>query len=269
MPYGATVTPRRLGLSALLATLLLLPPSVTAPAGAQGSDDAPVVVDDAVTMWPGGAATVDVLANDSDPAGDDLAVCRLPVADLTSPRQPPVRVVDASTWGGPAGQLVVLTSLRAHGTYVVDYYVCNHTRLTPARLTITVQPTEPVDVVPDRRAGRVRITNHNDRTIEFVAVAPRSCEIDAERRVGAGATVSAKVHHRSIEWLAVIHDRTSFGIVAHGKVQGIRLGHRPRHHGSPHHGDCSSVLPAMWPKAASTVGLLPARYTRLAALARR
>jgi hypothetical protein len=113
---------------------------------------------------------------------------------------------------------------------VLDYYVCNHTRLSPAHLTVTVRPVEPVDVVPGRR-DHVRVTNHNDRSVVFAAFTRDTCDLDTIRRVGAHRTRSIEVHHRSLQWMAVIGNHRSSGIADHGTVRGIELSH-PDHH--PH-----------------------------------
>jgi hypothetical protein len=217
-------------LRVLALSVLFAAPFVAVPAHAAEPDPAaPVVVDDAVSAWPGGTAEVDVLANDSDPGGDDLALCRMPPLETES-SSAPVTIVDESIFGGPVGTIAVQTSPRAYGTYVLDYYVCNHTRLSPAHLTVTVRPVEPVDVVPGRR-DHVRVTNHNDRAVVFAAFTRDTCDLDTIRRVGAHHTRSIEVHHRSLQWMAVIGDHRSSGIADHGTVRGIELSH-PDHH--PH-----------------------------------
>ena len=236
-------------LRVLALSVLFAAPLVAVPAHAAEPDPAaPVVVDDAVSAWPGGTAEVDVLANDSDPGGDDLALCRMPPLETGPGAAPPVTIVDESIFGGPVGTIAVQTSPRAHGTYVLDYYVCNHTRLSPAHLTVTVRPTEPVDVVPGRR-DHVRVTNHNDRSVVFAAFTRDTCDLDTIRRVGAHRTRSITVHHRSLQWMAVIGGQRSSGIADHGRVSGIELSHPDRHQ---HGHDTSCVIGIALGRAAAT-----------------
>jgi hypothetical protein len=108
----------------VLASVALLAASLfAAPAQADEVDpEPPVVVDDALTMWPGQRAQIDVLANDSDPGGEDLALCRVPHSTEPDGASPPVSVRDGSWTGEAVGTMEVSTGLRASATHVVDYY---------------------------------------------------------------------------------------------------------------------------------------------------
>lgn len=202
---------------------------LTAPAHALEVDpEAPVVVDDSVTMWPGETRDVDVLANDTDPAGGDLAFCRVP--GPFGPSQGPVSLYDPAVFGDDWGDgLLVETSARARGTVVADYYVCNHTHLSPAHLTVTIRPVQPVDVVPARKRDHVRVTNHNDRRITFVAVEPHRCDLDAIARVPAGQQASVEVHHPKLRWYALI----GRGVADTGTVRGIAMSEPVKSPASP------------------------------------
>jgi len=219
--------------AALIAALVLGATVVTAPGAAAEEVDplAPVVVDDELTLWPGQQAEIDVLANDSDPGGDDLAFCRLPPL-TTADGELPVSVWDRSRYDGSEGGgiLQVAAAARARGTYVVDYYVCNHTRLTPAHLTVTFRPVQPVDVVADRVPDRILVTNHNDRTIRFIATDRRGCKIDVSARVGAGETRSFRVRRHVVSWIAGI----GRGVADLGTVRGIELTGPPAPPGPQH-----------------------------------
>src|SRR6478735_9777506 len=78
------------GLAASVLGLTLLG---TAPAMAD-EPPLPVVVDDTVTLYPGQTTQLNVLANDSSPSGDDLALCRFPETTLLGKKIPPVIVSD-------------------------------------------------------------------------------------------------------------------------------------------------------------------------------
>ena len=85
---------------------------------------------DRVTMRAGEGSVVDVTANDSDPDGDQLEVCRV---------GPFPRAVGALVQDG---DLVVLPSRRAHGTYTLTYYVCDQSYLTAGHLTSVGRPPD-------------------------------------------------------------------------------------------------------------------------------
>jgi hypothetical protein len=61
------------------------------------------------------------------------------------------------------GQLLVLPSPRARGTYTVTYYACDTSYLTAGTLTVTVKPPLPtLDIIPvgDAPPGKIRLVNH-------------------------------------------------------------------------------------------------------------
>jgi hypothetical protein len=222
------MTIRRAAVATLAAALATA--ASIAPASALEVDpQAPVVVDDALTMWPGEYAWIDVLANDTDPAGDDLALCRLP--PRVGPRDISVTVweTQATSWPSTPGTLTVATSGRATGTHVVEYYVCNHSRLTLAHLTVTIRPVQPVDVSPADVPDRILVTNHNDQRVFFIASDPSGCNDDVRAGIAPGATRSFKVRHHRLRWIAMIGD----GIADLGWVRGVPLTRPPAPPGSP------------------------------------
>jgi hypothetical protein len=212
-------------LTTLVALTLGITLAATSPALADDVDpQAPVVVNDSISLYPGQEGRIDVLANDTDPAGDDLALCRVPGLDLfENGHFPKVLVLDESIFGGPVGTLALQAMPGARGTHAVDYYVCNHTRLTPATLTVTIRPVQPVDVakVPGR-PGRLQVTNHNDRAITFMPAPPGPCLFGTMGRVGAGQTRTFRVNQHTIRWTAQIGRG---GIADHGTVRHIKLNH--------------------------------------------
>lgn len=219
MPYLRRMHARALALAVLLAATLLV-----SPAHAADPDPlAPVVVDDTVTMWPGESITVDVLANDSDPGGDDLALCRLPPVRNGGDTLPVV-IWDRSWLGSDEPPVLsVATGLRSAGTHTVEYYVCNHTRLTLAHLTVTVRPVQPVDVMKADVPGRIVVTNHNDQDVLFVAKDSTGCATDTRAVVAAGETRSFRARRHTLKWTAYIGD----GIADFGTIRRIELTRPP------------------------------------------
>lgn len=193
----------------------------------------PVVVDDTIALYPGQSGTLDVLANDSAPSGDDLALCRFPGLDLTSPTMPPVFAIPTANLGGGGGgvgEVAVAVSPRARGTHVIDYYVCDTTHLTPAKLSVAIKPVAPVDVVKTAHRGVLRLTNQNDKAVRFFFGHPRASRPDGRVRVGAGETTTLRVQRHRIAWIALIGTGggksslfASPGIADHGVVRHIPL----------------------------------------------
>jgi hypothetical protein len=130
------------------ATLALALGLVAAPAYA-ATGSAPVTAPDAVTVRAGDPDELDVTANDSDPDGDELQVCRIGSA----PRALRATVSD--------GRLSVLPRRTARGTYSLTYYACDTSYLTPGTVTVRVRPPGPALTVTalTRLPGKVRIVN--------------------------------------------------------------------------------------------------------------
>ncbi|KQW52978.1 hypothetical protein ASC77_01335 [Nocardioides sp. Root1257] len=192
----------------------------------------PVVVDDTVSIYPGQSAELNVLANDSSPSGDDLALCRFPSPDLAGTKIPTVMALDEGSAGiGDPGDLAVVSTPRAHGTHVIDYYVCDHTHLVPAHLTVTILPVAPVVVHKIAgKPGRLSVTNKNTASISFWYGDPHAARPDARVRIPAGATRTVPVRRHKIVWLALIGTSGgkssllgSPGIADMGVVRDIRL----------------------------------------------
>jgi hypothetical protein len=216
---------RTRALTALVALTLGATLATITPAYAADPDpQAPVVVDDTITMWPGQLREVDVLANDTDPDGDgsDLALCRFPAPDLSSGVIPRVLVVPAGELEGTtAGALMVIADPRAHGTHTVAYHVCDYDFLVPATLTVVVRDVAPVDVakVPGK-PGRLTVTNENEQPIHFWYGHPQARRPDAKVLVPAHGTITVTVQRTRIVWIGVIGRR---GIADHGFVNHIKL----------------------------------------------
>lgn len=203
----------------------------------------PVVVDDTVTLYAGQSDSINVLANDSSPSGDDLALCRFPETSISGIKPPPVLVSDIGSGlfegfglgSGTPGELAIVAMPRARGTHVVDYYVCDHSHLVPAKLTVVVKKVEPVDVAKvSGKRGRLKVTNHNDRAIRFWFGDPRALRPDGRVKVAAGETLRIHVQRHRIVWIALIGAGSgkasmfsSPGIADLGQVRNIKLKGKP------------------------------------------
>jgi hypothetical protein len=198
----------------------------------------PVVVDDTVTLYPGQMTQIDVLANDSSPTGDDLALCRFPELDL-SKKFPSVLVAHESMLFGDGsagpGDVTIMLAPRAHGTHVLDYYVCDHTHLVPAKLTVVVGEVAPVKVHKIAgKPGRLRVTNTNTKTIRFWFGHPQALRPDGRIKIPAGKTRTVRVQRHRIVWVALIGGGSgkatmfdSPGIADMGMVNNIKLKGKP------------------------------------------
>ena len=140
----------RLALLAGTAALLLVTPAAYAATGSP-----PVTIPTASRCRGRGASSTST-ANDSDPDGDALEVCRLG-------RVPRAR----SAAHVQGGDLVVLPSRRAHGTYTLTYYVCDQSYLTAGTVTIKVsRPPRPSTSSRSatRRPGGWLVNTYKHRT---------------------------------------------------------------------------------------------------------
>ncbi|MEP9365154.1 Ig-like domain-containing protein [Nocardioides sp. CN2-186] len=212
------------------ATLTSATPSYAADVDPQ----APVVVNDSISLWPYEAKQINVLANDTDPTGDELSVCWLP--QEVGPAVPRAVVADASPMGAPAGTLLVMALSQSSGTFTVDYSVCSHTRVTPATLTVTIRTAAPVVVEKvEDHPGRLRVTNENGQDIRFWYGSPRAARADGKITIPAHGTRVVRVQRHTIQWIALIGHR---GLAGHGRVRDIELDGPALP--TPHHGGLGS-----------------------------
>jgi hypothetical protein len=240
-------------LGSLLAVSLGVGPSAGAPArpadvpvdGATGLP--PVAADDSVTIWNGDFADPDVLANDSDPGGDVLNVCRV---DNTSPAVRGVILgdaLDATTATGPTTDLAVVTQNDAPaGSYDLPYQACDGQYLAAATVHVTVVRVAHVQVSKTGKPGQLRITNPSPYAVTvdvnsddepviigtFSGVYAFDSLVFASRHLSAHESVLVSVPRHRVEWDAYIlkgnietHEMGS-GIVSH-----ISLPKHPRRHG--------------------------------------
>lgn len=183
--------------------------TTTVTLASPASAEPPVAVDDNKTMYAGEGRAIDVLRNDSDPDGDELAICR--VADVEGDDYA-VFVED--------NLLYVYTSGDRTENLVITYYACDFETLVPATLTISFKEIKPMKVVKLDRPGRLRVTNNNDRTVRFLYGSFDEDQPDGRTRVFAHDSVVIRVHRHKIDWVAFLGRGILVGI---GHVRGIEL----------------------------------------------
>jgi len=153
----------------------------------------PVTHPDAVTLPAGQGVLFDPVDNDGDPDGDSLQVCRL------GPDVP--RPLAASFVQD--GDLVVVASPRARGTYTLVYYACDSSYLTPGTVTVTVTPPAPtLDLIPlgDAPPGRMKIKNtYKHRTFRCEWRAMGSDEVEGKVTVRPRSSVVIVVKEEDFE----------------------------------------------------------------------
>lgn len=170
----------------------------------------PTAVADARKVW-AGLEEIDALANDSDPAGGRLDICRVDVRDR--------RLVAAPI----AGQLLVDTTRARAGDHTVTYYACNAHRLAAATLTLTVRHAKPLVVhVVQRHRSAVRVHNPNPVRAMIAIVSPvGDGEMDVNVfRVRPRHTRWVPVHHRYALWIGIIGTGGDGG---NGKLRDVPL----------------------------------------------
>lgn len=185
------------------------------PASADAATDAPVTAPDKVTVWSGSANLVNALANDSDPQGDSLAVCRT--------AESPYRNVQLVVQDG---QLIAYASSRAKaGTYELTYYACDFEYLTPGTVTVTVKKAKRVRVTKiEGRPGKLKVANPNSRNVMVMWGSIEEDEPDGILRLGAHKAQVITVTRTKIFWIAFMARQMVF--VGAGFVRGIELPER-------------------------------------------
>jgi hypothetical protein len=196
---------------AATATLVV---GLTAPASAKDDTPPPVVVDDTIALYPFQSRTIDLLANDSSPTGQELRLCRFPEQDFDTPGS---EVFAYPTGNGGEVQVMVFGFTGEDAT--IEYFVCDETHLTRATLTVDVRDTAPVEVVRTGKPGQLRVTNTNEAKVVFKWGAPRGNRPDGKVTIAAGGTELVTVTRTRIVWVAMIGRG---GVADHGRVTGIK-----------------------------------------------
>ena len=208
-----TVRVRRIAAGLALALSASLALSIApSPAWADGETEPPVAVDDAFTAYAGGFKSLKVLANDTDPQGAELSVCK-------------IKGVPESTYDDfaatPNGDRIDFRDfLGEPRTVTLTYYVCNDEFLTPATVTVTLVSTKELRVTKLDKPGRLRFTNPNDFRVIVMYGRPRAIAPYWFRLPAHGSAMKRVDRHR-IRYMA-------FGIrnqaqVGSGLIRGIEL----------------------------------------------
>lgn len=179
--------------TAVLALALVLAACVgIAHLAAPAAADPPVVKNDHKWMFPHQFRSIDVLANDSDPDGDELAVCRIQADpdDATYATETDGRRIEVWTGEDPGEDLVI------------HYWVCDFETLVPATLTISFRELHPIEVTKLGRPGLLRVRNDNVRPVRFLYGSFRNERPDGRVTVPVEGSVVIRVHRRKIDWIA-------------------------------------------------------------------
>lgn len=180
------------------------PASATAAAGSP-----PETVDDVVRIYAGAGRTVDPVANDTDPDGDELALCRLGRV----PRNLFVSTVE--------GELFISTRPGAAGrSFTFTYYACDFETLVPGTVTVKVLETPEIRVTKSEVPGILRVKNPARIGIRFVYGGARFDSPDGRVVVRKRGSRNVRVNRHRIDWVATDR-RGSF--LDRGTVRKIRL----------------------------------------------
>lgn len=154
----------------------------------------PVTGDEEVTRWAGSMGHVPVLANDSDPAGQPLDVCRI---------APSGRDVSGfvEEWNG---RFRLDVSGRSEGTYAVTYYACNQSRLAPGTVTVHVRRARHLLVSRTDRGGHLRLVNRNPEAVRVDFIDYSRPDAGLTLRVPADSERLVRVPSRFQRWYASI-----------------------------------------------------------------
>jgi methionine-rich copper-binding protein CopC len=192
------MTPRRRALAGALlaATTTAGLAGLHVPTAQAATGSAPVTAPDTVTVYVGGGTAAEPLANDSDPDGDELAVCRVP----NDAEKRFSVFIDAD------GPVEIIANPRTKpGTYTLTYYACDLSYLTPGTITVTVEATPRLKAIAvTSKPGLVRFRNPSDNAaIFFWGSFPDEEVPDGSIRVPAGGSKVVRVHHTLVSWAGI------------------------------------------------------------------
>lgn len=207
---SARTTPRRLARTLVASAALLAGVLAAAPAHADEATDAPVTADDVANIDAGSYGYFSVLENDSDPNGDELAICRVEVPD------------DVPLFAEFQGDALAIGSASDKGgTYEITYYACDHDYLTPATITVHVTKVKPVKAAKvSGHPGRVKFTNPGDKKVVILYGSPR--EENPDGRVGVAAGESKTISTKRTNLFYVAYVARTGSIAGYGTVKGIK-----------------------------------------------
>ncbi|GAB2973470.1 Ig-like domain-containing protein [Nocardioides montaniterrae] len=194
-------------LRGLVATTAFSVAAVAAPAGAV-TGSPPIPGDDHYTLRAGQLRSVNLLLNDADPDGDNLAICR-------------VRNVPKQLFVDVEGRHAYLGGSEP-GTFTFTYYACDYSYLVPATVTVTVLP--PPRMAPLVHAsihpGKVRVANRGQRGFHFLFGSFKASKPDGEAYVAPHTSKLVAVRRTSLVWVAM---NTAIGYYKVGVVRGVKI----------------------------------------------
>ncbi len=205
------MSPRRAaGILAVLSLSLLglaVPGVVPSAQAVTGSP--PVTASDAVSVYAGSFTVFEPLSNDTDPDGDQLAVCRF---DSGQARGLLLETSEDQVGIGVRPKV-------EPGVYTVTYYACDFSYLTPGTVTVTVlkHPDVKVTKVPGR-PGRLRVTNPADFKIRFLWGSAQASRPEGNVSVAKHSSTVITVRSEKIIWVAY---NRRIGLIDQGRVSGI------------------------------------------------
>ncbi|MGY2704502.1 hypothetical protein ACVW2K_004086 [Nocardioides sp. HB32] len=193
-------------------------------ASADQVDQVPVTQGETVTLWAGtSGAVVKLLANDSDPDGEKLQVCRFGEA------QPDWRLDVEPEDGERNGRVEVSLDPSATGVYTYDYQVCDRSYLVPATLTLDVQPVgvTTVEKVP-RRPRLLRVTNPDQHRVFFLWGPPSADDFLGIVRIASGGSQLVRAGTSRVDWAAGFAEGEVGVYTGYGTVRGLKPSGNPR-----------------------------------------
>lgn len=191
--------------AALVVGVLAAAPSATA----DEATDAPETVNDTLAIDGGGFGRVDVLKNDTDPNGDELAVCRVDVPDDV-----PLFVDNLD------GLLYIGAARNRSATYEITYYACDFDYLTPATVTVTVTRIPPVEASKIAgHPGRVKFTNSGEKKIVVLYGSRREPRPDGRVALPAHTSAAISTKRTSLFYLGFVPSTGTFA--GQGTVRNI------------------------------------------------
>ncbi|QCX26379.1 Ig-like domain-containing protein [Nocardioides jishulii] len=182
--------------------------SLAAPANAAP----PVVVNDTVTMYENTIALPVLLANDTDPDGDELKVCRIE------------EVLDGKVMFAELFSMhLVIADVKSAGTYTFKYWACDFETLVPGTLTVVVKPSPKMTLSVTKiknRPGKLKVVNKNGYAIDFAWGHAEKGSPDKQVRIGKKKTKVISVRRKAVTWVA---SNGNNGAQKYGYVKGIKL----------------------------------------------
>ena len=169
-------------------------------------------------VYPGNVTMLTPLANDTDPDGDELAICRLGTEKYKG--------IEADYF---ESDFAIFAAPNAKpGTYTFTYYACDFSYLVPGTITFTVEKAPKFTVRKiEGRPGKLRVTNGAPFTVRFLYGSFDEERPDGALRLKKGAAKVITVHRTEIGWVAFSANGEI--LVGTGAVANIKLpaGDRP------------------------------------------